>query len=104
MSDDRKPARQALVEKFQTIASERLGRLNAALLDLEKDPENEASSALAQREIHTLKGEAKLMGFADINLVAHKTEDLLLFAKARGFRVGHEVIDLVLQGFDVMGH
>ena len=75
--------RAALVEKFRTVAKERLERMNNAFVRLEKDPDDSETVSTLMREIHTLKGEAKLMGFADVNLISHKTEDLLLHAQER---------------------
>jgi two-component system, chemotaxis family, sensor kinase CheA len=96
--------RLALLDKFKTLAGERIERLNNGLVELEKDPQNEAAAAGVLREIHTLKGEAKLMGFADINLVAHRTEDLLMLAKQRQFRISPELADAILKGFDIIGY
>lgn len=98
-----KKGRQALVEKFQALTRERLERLNGAMLALERDPADSAAATALMREIHTLKGEAKLMGFADINLVAHRTEDLLIRALDQGFRFDAEVPDFVLKAFDLIG-
>lgn len=98
--DDKK--RQQLVARFRTIARERLDRMNNAFVELEKNPANDAASVLVMREIHTLKGEARLMGFVDVNLVAHRTEDLLVKAKGAGFRQDASLNSAILQGFDVI--
>lgn len=105
MGDEAKKAarRQALLEKFRSISAGRLERLNLALLELEKDPGQTEAAEEALREIHTLKGEAKLLGFAVVSTLAHKTEELLVFAQDRGFRVASEVFDTILAGFDGMG-
>ncbi len=100
--DQRARARKVLIEKFRAVAAERIERLNNAFLALEKAPDDAEAATLVLREIHSLKGEAKLMGFADINLIAHRTEDLLLYAKARGYRVEQEVADLILKGLDII--
>ncbi len=100
---DTAAARRALVEKFRSLALDRLDKLNRALLALERDPSQTALADDAMREIHTLKGEAKLMGFADVNLAAHRTEDLMIQLRRAGFNVTPEQRDLVLTGFDVIG-
>jgi chemotaxis protein histidine kinase CheA len=94
--------RLALIAKFQSVAAERLERLNNAFVQLERDPDDGDEAALLMREIHTLKGEAKLMGFADINFVAHRVEDLLIRARETGFRFPQPLGDTVLSGFDII--
>jgi len=99
---DRSDARQALVAKFRVVAAERLQRLNNALLELERTPGAPTAADTLMREIHTLKGEAKLVGFADINMVAHRTEDLLVAASRQGFVLAAGAVDLILRGFDLI--
>ena len=43
------------------------------------------------REIHTLKGESKMLGFDDVHLVCHKTEELLEVARAMGYAMDGEL-------------
>jgi two-component system chemotaxis sensor kinase CheA len=42
------------------------------------------------REIHTLKGESKMLGFPDVNLVCHKLEDLFELARGRGYAIDED--------------
>jgi chemotaxis protein histidine kinase CheA len=76
----REATKNALRAKFLSIGLERLGNLSSAFVELEARPDDEAVLAAIMREIHTLKGEAKLVGFGSVADVAHTTEDLLLFA------------------------
>lgn len=95
-------SRQALISKFLTIANERLDRLNSAFVELEKEHNNQTAASLLMREIHTLKGEAKLMGFADINLIAHKLEDVLVRAREENFVIPDKMTNIIFQGFDLI--
>ena len=52
-----------LVQRFRTIALERLGRIEAAWTQVLRSLDDVASRQL-QREVHTLKGESLVMGFA----------------------------------------
>jgi two-component system chemotaxis sensor kinase CheA len=99
---DRQQARAKLVVKFRSVGLGRLERLNLAILHLERSPDSAEAAQEVLREIHTLKGEAKLVGLAEVSTAAHKTEDLILLAQAAGFRPGPEVQDLILAGLDVM--
>jgi two-component system, chemotaxis family, sensor kinase CheA len=75
-----------LVQRFRTISLERLARIEAAWSQVLRSLDDVASRQL-QREVHTLKGESLVMGFADVNMVCHKLEDLLGVARARGYAV-----------------
>lgn len=92
----------ALIGKFKEVALDRIETMNLALLSLER----EGTQAIVQedllREVHTLKGEAKMLGFADINLVAHQIESILVEAASQDFQVHSSILDVVFRGFDVM--
>lgn len=91
-----------LVEKFRSVALDRIERLNTLLVELERDGSNEERVQTLLREIHTLKGEAKMMGFADVNLVAHLTEHLLLGADKAHFDVSRAYLELTFSGLDIL--
>jgi two-component system chemotaxis sensor kinase CheA len=75
-----------LVQRFRVISLDRLGRIEAAWAQVLRSLDDVASRQL-QREVHTLKGESRVMGFTDVNMVCHKLEDLLAVARARGYAV-----------------
>lgn len=99
--------RARLLERFRTLSHERLERLNRTLVALENrsadrpsaDPE---SAEETSRELHTLKGEAKLLGFTTLSTLAHATEDF--FERLRGvrFQVDKPSFDAVLAAFDLL--
>lgn len=91
-----------LIEKFRGVALDRLEKMNVLLVELERDPTAPSIEELT-REIHTLKGEAKMMGFADVNLVSHLTEHLMLDAAAVGFQVSDRKTELMFEGLDILG-
>lgn len=93
---------QALLAKFHAIATERLERLNNAFLTLETNPDDSGALSTLLREIHTLKGEAKLMGFQKVNIAAHRTEDLIFKAKELQFRGPEELGQCILAGLDLI--
>lgn len=91
-----------LVEKFAVAAQDRLERLNNGLLTLERSPEDDETIEEVMREIHTLKGESKMLGLEATNVVAHTTEDHLISAKEAGFQVDGDALDLIYEGFDLL--
>ncbi len=95
-------SRDALIKKFRTDGLDRIERMNSLLVELERTPDDSESVDELMREIHTIKGEAKMMGFADINLVAHQTENLLLAIVDDGVLIDSDPVNLVFEGLDLM--
>ena len=83
-----------LVAQFQAIAEQRLARITAAWAQLIVRVDDRAASAL-HHELHTLKGEAQVVGMDQVSLVAHKLEDLVILARDRGYAVDDE-LDLIV--------
>ncbi len=78
-----------IVEQFRTVAVERLERIETAWEQVLRHLDDRAA-AVAHRELHTLKGEARIVGFADVNLVCHKLEDLFDVASGRGYAIDED--------------
>ncbi len=96
-SDERQGKR---LEVFRALAVERISRLNLAWIDFETRGV-ELTGFL--REIHTLKGEAGLIGFAEVAHLAHLVESLVGSLRGREGAPEQSAGDLVLRGLDVMG-
>ena len=71
---------QELLEEFLLEAKERADEVEATLLQMASGSPEERDEALAQakRELHTLKGNAGMMGFSDLQQLAHEMEDEVL--------------------------
>jgi two-component system chemotaxis sensor kinase CheA/two-component system sensor histidine kinase and response regulator WspE len=68
--------RQRLLGKFREVTGDRAERLVQALAAWEERGGDELRAEVA-RELHTLKGEARMMGFGPLAELAHAGEDLL---------------------------
>ncbi len=69
--------RQKLLPRFREMTADRVEKVTAVLLQLERGAASGEQQEELARELHTLKGEARMMGFAAISAVVHATEDLL---------------------------
>ena len=69
--------RQKLLPRFRETTADRVEKISAALLELERGAATPEVSEELARELHTLKGEARMMGFVGISSVVHAAEDLL---------------------------
>ena len=96
--------RRELLGEFRQTARERLERIGATWVSLESGETGRAEQGkVLLRELHTLKGEAKLMGFAHVSQLVHHVEDLVLTIERGGYRRADQVGDLVLRAVDVLG-
>jgi two-component system chemotaxis sensor kinase CheA len=69
--------RQKLLPRFRETTADRVEKISTALLALERGAGTPDLSQELARELHTLKGEARMMGFVGISAVVHAAEDLL---------------------------
>ena len=69
--------RQKLLPRFRETTADRVEKISTALLALERGEGTPELSQELARELHTLKGEARMMGFVGISTVVHAAEDLL---------------------------
>ncbi len=67
----------AFYDQFRDEAWENLNLLEQGLTALESQPDNTALLDRMLRAVHTTKGSAKIMGFAEINRLAHEVEEVL---------------------------
>ena len=68
-------ADQEVFQEFLAGSKDALAEIEAAILALEKDPDS-AGPAL-KRKVHTLKGEAGVLGLEELEKVCHELEDHL---------------------------
>ncbi len=81
------------IESFLSVAKDRLLKLEKAAL--EGDSLSKEDFEGLMREAHTLKGEARMVGFKDISDMSHQLEDLFLELK-QGTGDKTEIIDKIL--------
>lgn len=68
--------RKSLLKKFQEVSSDRLQKIQNAVLELDQANGAQALGTVG-RELHTMKGEARMLGLPAIGQLAHAAEDLL---------------------------
>jgi len=103
MSDEVGRSQRQRAEQFRQVAAERIGRLNVLWIHFEQSPEDEAEQGAAfLRELHTLKGEASLTGFATLGQIAHRIETLAKPLVDQQAPADPSVGDSILEGFDLM--
>jgi|GEM_PF-1811951 len=84
-----------ILARFRSLSLERLEKLEAAWATLSKGEGNAELEASAKQELHTLKGDAKVTGFPEVNRLCHKLEELFAAAERMSYRVPED-FDLVV--------
>ncbi len=92
----------ALVQSFIDDCREHLDSIESALMDIEaagKDQNPELVNSVF-RLAHSIKGGAGMLGFDNIKTLAHKLENVLHMVRSGELSPTHEVIEVLLKGFD----
>lgn len=97
---DTEALKRSLLKKFKEVTEDRLQKIQLAVLDLEKPTSVQAAEDLA-RELHTMKGEARMLGLPAIGQIAHAAEDLLKAAN-EGKAPKQVATDLLLRACDLV--
>ena len=84
-----------IIARFRSLALERLARLEACWIALTNHPDDEQLAEELLGVLHTLKGDARLVGFTDVHLLCHKLEEVIELARLLEFQVPEE-LDLVV--------
>jgi len=91
--------RQKLLPRFRETTTDRVERISSVLLELEKGAAGPEQREELARELHTLKGEARMMGYVGLSAVVHAVEELL---KAAGEAPGREQLQALLEACDAV--
>jgi len=94
-------AREKLLKQFRELVTERLQRITRHVMGLEGGPDAEAGRS-ALRDLHGLKGEARMMGFQEINVLVHEMEELIRTTEPAGFRLAGGSLDALLVAADAV--
>jgi two-component system, chemotaxis family, sensor kinase CheA len=97
---DTEALKKSLLKKFQEVTADRLQTIQLGIIDLEKPTAAQAAEDVA-RELHTMKGEARMLGLAAIGQLAHAAEDLLK-AERDGKAPTRVATDLLLRACDTL--
>ncbi len=99
MAEAPEERRRKRLERFRETTRERVWRVNLSWIQFEQGEAEDTASAEILRELHTLKGEASLMGFVAASELAHAIEDAMQASRESGV-VRSELGDALLQGLD----
>ena len=91
--------RERLLKQFRDLVGVRLERITRSIVELESGANTEAGRRVL-RELHGLKGEARMMGFDDINTLIHEMEELVRTTEPAHYALSNESTDALLNAAD----
>src|SRR4030043_1442395 len=96
------PEMKDLIAIFRAETEEHLTKLDNGLVELEKQPNNIELASSLNREVHTMKGAARVFGFYEIQDIAHRIEDI--FEEVAGKRAVFNSLmaERIFKGLDAL--
>jgi two-component system chemotaxis sensor kinase CheA len=92
----------ALLDEFITESRDLIASAEAALLQLETDPENAEAVNIVFRAFHTVKGTSGFLGLDHISKLAHGAESLLSRIRDKEIRCVGGYADLAFRSVDML--
>jgi len=91
-----------LIAIFKAETEEHLTKLDNGLVELERQPSSVNLASDLNREVHTLKGAARVFGFCEIQDIAHRIEDI--FEEVAGKRAvfSSSMAESIFKGLDAI--
>ena len=93
---------EEILNIFREETEEIIQKLNNNLLQLENTPNDKDKLVYMFRDAHSLKGAARMIGFNNIQRLAHKIEDLLGLAKENKLIINREISDVLYKSTDLL--
>jgi len=93
--------REKLLKQFRELVAVRMERINRNIMELETGGSVESGRGVL-RELHGLKGEARMMGFDDINSLVHEMEELVRASERTGRSLSSGSTDVLLLASDAV--
>ncbi|MEM9488695.1 MAG: ATP-binding protein, partial [Myxococcota bacterium] len=99
---ERKNKYQKRIDTFRATVAERIVQMNVAWIQLEQGVGQDDVGQSLLGELHTLKGEAGMLGFSSVAELAHALEDLVGSVVSADSPPPVEIGDFVLRAFDLI--
>jgi two-component system chemotaxis sensor kinase CheA len=93
---------QELLTEFHAEVVDHLSQIEAALLQLDQQPDNPEALNSIFRSFHTIKGNAGFLGLVPMHTLAHEVESLLDLARNNKLRLTSVIITEILRSRDAL--
>jgi two-component system chemotaxis sensor kinase CheA len=93
----------AIIARFRTLSLERVGRVEATWNSLIQGVHDDEAIRAMAHDVHTLKGDAKIVGFDDVHALTQKLEELLALAAQLRYAVSEDLELVVTMATQFLG-
>lgn len=87
---------------YKTASANHLEKIEAGLLHLEKNPQDQKKLEEILRHAHSLKGDSRMLGVQDAETLTHHLEEVLIGVKKGTHQFSPAVFQALLNGLDVI--
>jgi two-component system, chemotaxis family, sensor kinase CheA len=87
---------------YKTSSAEHIQTIEAALMQLEKQPQNTGAIKDLLRSAHTLKGDSRMLGVEDVETLVHQIEECLVPIEKGQAQMTEELSDRLYLGLDTI--
>ena len=94
---------EELLERFRTLSLERIGRVEAMWNGLVQNIGVDEAARQINRDVHTLKGDAAIVGFFEVQILCQKLEDLLQLAEEMHYEISEDFELVVTMAIQFVG-
>ena len=91
-----------LRELYKVASTDHLDKLEQGLLSLEKQPEDGSILTELLRETHSLKGDSRMLGVSEAEMLVHQMEELLTEVKNQEAILSSDLCDRLYLGIDAV--
>lgn len=93
---------QELMNIFQVESEELIERIIDNLINLEATPDNKELTTNLYRDLHSVKGAIRMVGFTNIQTIIHKIEDIFDIVNTSEIRLDSEKITLIIKSVELV--
>ena len=93
---------QELLSIFQAESEELIERVINNLILLETNPRDRELTSTLYRELHSIKGAIRMVGFNNIQTIIHKIEDIFDVVSTSGIVLDTEKINLIIKSVELV--
>jgi two-component system chemotaxis sensor kinase CheA len=94
---------EELLERFRTLSLERIGRVEVMWNGLIQNIDADEAARQIARDVHTLKGDAAIVGFFEVQILCQKFEDLLQLAAEMQYEISEDFELVVTMAIQFVG-
>jgi len=93
---------QELMSIFQTESEELIERIFENLASFEKKPADKELTAILYRDLHSIKGAIRMVGFTNIQTIIHKIEDIFDIINEKNIVLDIDKINLITKSIELV--